>query len=105
MRPERFSAGEVVVHQGESDRSIHLIVSGTIDVEVEENGRRRHIERLAAGDLFGEDTLLTGRPHKATVTAREPAEVFALDQCDLEEPLRRSRSLVEQLRAILARRI
>jgi putative ABC transport system ATP-binding protein len=105
MRPERFSAGEVVVHQGESDRSIHLIVSGTMDVEVEEDGRCRHIELLAAGDLFGEDTLLTGRPHKATVTAREPAEVFALDQGDLEEPLRRSRSLVEQLRDILARRI
>ena len=58
-------AGRVITREGEKGRDFVAIVEGS--AVVERKGRR--INRLGAGDFFGEIALVTGEPRTATVTA------------------------------------
>jgi CRP/FNR family cyclic AMP-dependent transcriptional regulator len=57
--------GHEIVTEGAGSVGLHLILEGTAKVEVK--GHQR--PPLAAGDFFGEISLLDGKPRSATVTA------------------------------------
>jgi MFS family permease len=75
-RPVR--AGEVVVREGEPGRLFYLVASGELDVSV--GGRHIRTVAVAAGDGFGEIALLRDGVRTATVTARSPANLYALER-------------------------
>ena len=81
VRPERFSAGQVVVKEGEAGDTLYLIVQGTLRVSTKgPDGEEVALAALGAGDFFGEIALLTGRPLRATVFALPEAELLVLDR-------------------------
>jgi uridine kinase len=70
-----LAANAVVVTEGARDRTMYVVVDG------EAVARRGGVEvaRMRAGEHFGELSLLVEAPRAATVTARGPLTVAALD--------------------------
>ena len=63
---EVFDAGRRILRSGITGSNLHVIVEGEAAVEVD-GGQRA---RLAAGDFFGEVSILLGEPARADVVAR-----------------------------------
>jgi MFS family permease len=76
--PLRLDAGTVVVRQGDAGDRFYMVVEG--ELEVKEDGKT--LSSLAAGGYFGEIALLRDLPRTATVTARTPVVLYALDRED-----------------------
>ncbi|MBI4516992.1 MAG: mechanosensitive ion channel family protein [Deltaproteobacteria bacterium] len=73
-----FGRAEVIVREGEAGDSFYVIDTGRVAVVLgrREDGGGRTIARLAAGDCFGEMSLLAGEPRSATVVAEEDVTVL-----------------------------
>jgi hypothetical protein len=90
VAPLKVSDGSVVVREGEPGDSLFLVVSGRLRVSTRgESGEEVLLGALAAGDFFGEVSLLTDRPRTATVTAIGDSELLRLDRSTVNQ-LRRS---------------
>jgi CRP/FNR family cyclic AMP-dependent transcriptional regulator len=70
----KVDKGTVLVRQEELGREFLLIVDGT--ARVERDGQV--INRLKAGDLCGEMSLIDGKPRCATVIAETPAVLLVV---------------------------
>jgi predicted MFS family arabinose efflux permease len=76
LTPHAPAAGEVVVREGDPGRLFYLVGSGELDVSV----GGRYMKTLGPGDGFGEIALLRDGTRTATVTARGPVRLFALER-------------------------
>jgi CRP-like cAMP-binding protein len=92
MLARRFSAGEVIVREGEPGDACFVVNSGSVSVRKSDPsaigpGADGTIEviRLGHGVLFGEFALLHDRRRHATVLALEPTEVFEIPRALLVE--------------------
>ncbi|WP_370327535.1 ATP-binding cassette domain-containing protein [Euzebya sp.] len=70
------SPGEVVVAAGDRAGALYLVEDGEVQVELPGG---QVLARLGAGEWFGEGALTGGGYRTATVRARTPARLWALD--------------------------
>jgi CRP/FNR family transcriptional regulator, cyclic AMP receptor protein len=74
-----FSAGSLIVREGDPGNRLFLIESGKIRVYRKSGDQReRELGILSAGDAFGEGCILTTLPRLASVQALTDAVVFSL---------------------------
>lgn len=99
-----FGRGEKIIEQGDSGDSMFILVEGKADVQATRGGVQAHVATLAAGDCFGEMSLLTGEPRSATVTAGTDCEVVEIGKAVLAKSLKENPQLVTQLGELLAKR-
>jgi MFS family permease len=78
LTPLRIEPGDVIVRQGDAADRFYIIAEG--EVEVSQDGMP--VSELGAGDYFGEIALMRDVPRTATVTARTPVVLYALDRDD-----------------------
>jgi hypothetical protein len=76
--PLRFEAGTEIVRQGDPGDRFYLVVEG--DVEVTADGQP--VSDLHAGEYFGEIALLRDVPRTASVRAKTPVVLYALERED-----------------------
>jgi CRP-like cAMP-binding protein len=76
VKATEHAAGSVVAVEGEAGAGLFVIDEGTADVTI--GGRR--VNRLEAGDFFGEMALLDGGPRTATVTATSDLRTYVLTE-------------------------
>jgi CRP-like cAMP-binding protein len=69
METVRFKAGDTILTQGEEGNSAFLIVDGAVEISIGAGTGARVVDRLDAGDVFGEMSLIEPGPRSATVTA------------------------------------
>lgn len=89
---EQFShqvvdADEVVIREGALPSFLYLIKSGRAEVFIEEGGKEVIVGHLAAGDIFGEISLLLGRNHTASVRTVTRTELLMASKEDVEQIL------------------
>jgi CRP-like cAMP-binding protein len=85
LRPERFSAGETVVRQGEAGEKFYVIEQGSASVwQAGEDGLEVKLNRLGPGQYFGEAALVTHAPRNATVRAETPLALLSLDHDEFD---------------------
>ena len=89
LAPKDLAPGEVLFRQGTRGESFFIVVTGEVEVFQEEGGRERHIAVLGPGAFVGEMALLTGQPRVASVRARTPCRLVALDSEDFRSVLDR----------------
>jgi CRP/FNR family cyclic AMP-dependent transcriptional regulator len=79
-----FPARTAIVQEGELGRSMHVLVSGEVEVRRRSaGGKDIPIVRLAPGDCFGEMALVELEPRSATVVALKKVRTYALTNLDL----------------------
>lgn len=101
-----FDDGEILVREDGEGDSLMVIESGAAVVtkSAGDGGGAIEVARLAAGDFFGERSLLTGEARSATVTADGGCVVLELAKDDLAEVLARDPLIAESLSRALAAR-
>jgi LmbE family N-acetylglucosaminyl deacetylase len=94
---EWFPAGTFIIEQGEAASGLFCILSGSVDVVVEDEDSRMHrVASVGAGSFVGEDSLASGRARNAHVIARDDVTCLVL------APNRSSRSAGRGAGAALA---
>jgi MFS family permease len=73
--PLEVAAGSAVIEQGAPGRTFYVVDSGSLDARVDEV----EVRRLGADDCFGEIAAMRDVPRTATVVAREPTRLLALE--------------------------
>ena len=101
LEPVRVEAGDVVVRQGERADRFFIVDEGTFDVAVTDaDGSSRYMRTLVRDAVFGERGLIGRTPRTATVTAREPGLLFAMDGTDFLALMTKRRGIAERLMAL-----
>jgi small-conductance mechanosensitive channel len=96
-RPVLFTAGEAIVREGATGRSLYQVITGRVEVEKEvQPGRVIHVAELGPGEVFGEMTLFQGSPRSATVRALEDSQLLRVDRAGVRELLERDPALLER---------
>lgn len=57
---ESIASGKYVVSQDQEGSSLFVVQSGTLRVEINQDGAKRQLAFFGKGDFFGEMSLLTG---------------------------------------------
>lgn len=93
--------GETVVRAGEPGSAAYVILEGVAFAELAGADGKQYCERLGPGDMFGELSLLTGRPQSATVVAASDLDLMVLDAGTLRQQLctepERAMAFIERL--------
>ncbi len=63
-----LQTGTVLMHEGESDRELYILVQGELALQV----RGTTIATLLPGSVVGEGTFFSGKPRSATIMASAP---------------------------------
>jgi len=69
MRTVTFLTGDTIICEGEVGDTAYLIISGSVEVIVGEGAQPKSVGELAAGEVFGEMSLIDPGPRSATVKA------------------------------------
>jgi CRP/FNR family transcriptional regulator, cyclic AMP receptor protein len=78
-RRRAFTAGEVIVNQGETSREFYIVSSGRLEVVVPEaKGGERHVYFVEPMSIFGEQAFFDGLPRSATVRALSEGALFGV---------------------------
>jgi voltage-gated potassium channel len=84
---------------GHPATEMFFIVSGTARADYGRGGIS-----LGPGDFFGEEALLSGKPHEATVTARSPMRMLTLSALDFAQLTRKHPKLRRRFESVAARK-
>lgn len=99
-----FREGERLFTQGDAGGSLLVLAEGVLEVRVQVDGAETPLERLRAGDVLGEISLLTGQPRTASVVALTDGLAYEIRKEHLEPILRARPRLAEDLAELMARR-
>ncbi len=100
---QKFKSGEVVLSAGEANRSIHLLLSGQLRVQLDLS--LQPIARLKPGELVGEISVVDGQPTTAYVVADEDCRVLVLDESTLWSLFEASTRIAHNLLFIVVQRL
>ena len=105
VQPQSFPPGAPIVRQGEAGDKFYIIVDGKADVFINQpGGTQILVNRLKAGQYFGEMALLGGGVRAATVSAGESGvSVVGLDNATFTELINDSRGLRDELTGLIER--
>jgi len=67
----QFEPGEVIIQENDMGETAYIIERGKVEVTKERDGQRVHLGYAAAGETFGEMSMIDDKPRSATVTAVE----------------------------------
>jgi small-conductance mechanosensitive channel/CRP-like cAMP-binding protein len=105
LAERRVEQGTTVVRQGDPASTLFFVREGALEVRVANGaGIAVAVNRLGAGDLFGEMSLLTGEPRSASVVALTDAALYELRKEDLSPMLAQRPELSEALAELMTAR-
>ena len=87
-REVRFAKGELLLHRGETPRSLGLVLEGGVHIIREDFWGNRSIVGLAGpGEIFAESYALAGKPLAVSVLAAADGRALCLDAGHLSQRL------------------
>jgi len=81
--PSFLRQGEIIVTEGEVGDQMYIIQTGEVQMVTEREGEKIVLARLKAGDIFGEVSLLTGKPRTATAVAMSDVRLASIGREDI----------------------
>ena len=102
----RFSAGDVIVRQGDPGSAVYALTDGTAEVWLEDPPQRPVLLRtMRSGQLFGETAVLYHGPRSATVRAKTDLMTLKLPGPVFIELLRSTPEVALRVAVALAQRL
>jgi CRP/FNR family transcriptional regulator, cyclic AMP receptor protein len=109
LLPMNLVPGQTLMEQGETDRTIYLVETGTLSVHYEDAKGRVRLAMVGPGSVVGEGAFFSHLQRSATVQAASPAKLWALTALRYAELCNRQPSialdLCQNLGAVMARRL
>jgi len=96
-----FPMGKVLTEEGQSGGDFFIIMSGSADVR--RGGRT--VNRMKAGDFFGEIALLDNGPRSATVVATSPLRALVLGPSQFQDVLFQDGEIARQILYAVTKRL
>jgi small-conductance mechanosensitive channel/CRP-like cAMP-binding protein len=103
MKMVIFGPDEIILRQGDPGDSLYVIRVGTVAVRTGAGETVRSVRTMAAGQFFGEMSLMTGAPRSATVVAASDVECYVVDKESLQAILQETPELAGAIGDVLAR--
>ena len=98
--------GQILISHTEPSTDIHLLVSGSLEVEIfTASGRSIFFREVFAGEIVGEISAIDGKPRSASVVARTDCCVAVFSSEIFWSLLRRDPLLSERLLQLLAEKV
>ena len=77
----KYEDGELIVKQGSVDQSFYAVVSGSVQVMVEETGGKDvYISTIGAGEVFGEAGIFLKVPRTANVLSLDDSIILRISR-------------------------
>lgn len=109
LQPYPVRTGQVPIRQGDKDRTLFFIESGTLTVHLEDVSGRMKLAVLAPGTVVGEGAFFSGQPRSATVVATRDSQLWALKYARFQELSARQSAIALELAmacaAVVVRRL
>lgn len=107
---QEFAANEVVISQGSISRGMYVILKGSADVNIENDGTVLTVDKIKPGDLFGEIGFSgEGIERTASIVATTPLTVVRFEANSALKGLRFypgiARRLHQNISVVLGRRL
>ncbi|HEU5073393.1 MAG TPA: mechanosensitive ion channel family protein [Polyangiaceae bacterium] len=99
-----YAPGEYILHQGETGEEMFIIDSGQVGVVLERKANEQHVAALGHGQCFGEMSVMTGEPRKASIRAISETVVLVVDKSTFKTLLEKNEGVLEDISEILADR-
>jgi CRP-like cAMP-binding protein len=99
-----FGAGEVILREGEAGDSLFVLRSGEVNVRIGVDGLEKEVAHLGVGEFFGEMSLMTGEPRRATVVAKSDVECYVIDRALFQKILQGNAGLADKIGRLLSER-
>jgi CRP-like cAMP-binding protein/small-conductance mechanosensitive channel len=99
-----FTAGEYITRRGKVAHFLYILVSGTVEIRLTDEGTTRTLAKLEAPAFFGEMGMMTGEPRAADVVATAEVECYRLDKSGFEEIILARPELAREMSAAMAER-
>ncbi len=105
-RLRKFKVGEAILHQEDPGETFYVILEGTVKISAFlSDGSEVFIALLAAGDTFGEMSMIDSSYRSADVVTQEASKLLSLDRNTFNNLLETSPQFTRNLLKLLARRI
>ena len=109
LQPYAVPAGHVLFSQGATDRTLHLVESGSLSVHYQDEKERLRLAIVGPGSVVGEGAFFSMRPRSATVQASAPTRLWTLTALRFTELTNRQPAIALGLAmaagAVLAKRL
>lgn len=73
-------SGEVIFRSGDAGEDMYVVLKGSVNIFLEQNGSSIPVARLRQGDFFGEMSLLEGMPRSGTAIVDQASELVMLSE-------------------------
>lgn len=101
-----FAAGSILFHEKDPGNIFYVVLSGSIKLFTRSAaGDEKILSVVAAGDSFGELSLLDGLPRSASARTLEPTLVLEIESGDFMNLLRDHFDIAKGILAELSRRL
>ncbi len=107
-REDRFAAGEVIFHEGDTGHDLFIICEGSVEIWKSYGEETADLLSVyGPGQIFGELALIDDSPRSATVVARQPCLLLSINRSSFDRitgnnPF--SRSIMLSLSTMIRRR-
>jgi hypothetical protein len=104
-----YPAGEVVIREGEPGDTMYMIIKGEVSViksqQGEDTAHEIELDRIRAGDYFGEMALFEDVVRSATIRTAEESRVLVLNKQEFTEIVREYPQIALHICRVLSDRI
>ena len=100
-----WPAGECVFSKDTPAEALYIVLSGTVQIYDEVDGKDIEIARTGPGDYFGESSLLAETTHSKNVRALDDVELLVLSKDSFAQLLRSKPDLEAEVRRLLEARL
>ena len=102
----QFQPGEIVIKKGEMGETMYLIIKGEVSVHIgDANGKEIEVDRIKAGDYFGEMALFEDVPRSATIRTETDSRLLVLHNQEFNEIVREYPQIALTICKVLSSRI
>jgi len=98
--------GAFLLQEGEKDDSLHVLVSGRLEVvKGDQGGEYVTLHVLKPGDLAGELGFIDGMPHSAGLRAINDCEIFSIHRKEFDALIKKDPDLVYKVMRAIVRTV
>ncbi|MBC8385433.1 MAG: cyclic nucleotide-binding domain-containing protein [Candidatus Cloacimonetes bacterium] len=102
IRVKQFSAGDIILNEGDKSDDFYIILSGCVDVfKTNSHGDEIHISTLKDGDVFGELGIILGLPRQATIRAQTNIDLEVISPRLFSSYFNFDKDIGEKMRAMI----